>query len=201
MHMADGGYPRRTHEPPAAEVPDADLVSRAKRGDRAAFGRLVRRHQARVFALGVRWLSNADDADDLVQETFVRAWQALGGFDETRAFLPWLMTIAANRARTKASARRPAEEPDESLVWEGASPADETEGALLARDVGAAVDGLPEEQRVVLHLRAVDGLSYREIAQALDVPVGTVMSRLARAREALRARLAARGYAPEGESP
>jgi RNA polymerase sigma-70 factor (ECF subfamily) len=81
---------------------DGELVGRAKDGDRGAFGQLVLRHQRRVFALGLRWFRNADDADDLVQETFVRAWRALDRFDETRPFAPWLITIAVNRAKTMA---------------------------------------------------------------------------------------------------
>ena len=177
---------RELEGPPAGEPSDVDLVRLAQRGDRHAFGRLVRRHQRRVFAIGLRWLRNAEDADDLVQETFVRAWQALPGFDDTRAFPPWLVTIAVNRAKTKLSRVRPDEEIDETVVWEGPSPEEDTERAILARDVNAALAALPEEQRIVLHLRAVEDLSYREIAAALDVPVGTVMSRLSRAREALR---------------
>ena len=171
---------------PAGESSDADLVRLAKRGDRHAFGHLVRGHQRRIFAIGLRWLRNAEDADDLVQETFVRAWQALPGFDDTRAFAPWLVTIAVNRAKTKLSRARPAEEIDETVVWRGPSPEEDAERAILARDVNAAVAALPEEQRIVLHLRAVEDLSYREIADALGIPVGTVMSRLSRAREVLR---------------
>ena len=193
--MGDGGYPMREDEPVAAPgeaTPERELVERAKRGDRKAFGRLLRLHQRRVFALGMRWLRNGDDADDLVQETFVRAWQALHRFDETRPFAPWILTIAANRAKTMAGRARPSEEIDERLVWEGPSPAEDAETSALAADVRAAVSALPEEQRVVLHLRAVEELSYREIADALDVPIGTVMSRLSRARETLRKRLGER---------
>ena len=190
--MGDGGYPMREDDPAAAPgdgPPERDLVVQAKRGDRRAFGRLLRLHQRRVFALGMRWLRNADDADDLVQETFVRAWQALRRFDESRPFAPWILTIAANRAKTMAGRARPLEEVDEQIVWEGPSPLDEAETSLRSRVVRAAVNALPEEQRVVLHLRAVEDLSYREIAEALDLPIGTVMSRLSRARETLRKRL------------
>src|SRR5262245_56977123 len=125
MEMVDGGYPMREDDQAAAPgepPPERELVERAKRGDRHAFGRLLRLHQRRVFALGMRWLRNADDADDLVQETFVRAWQALQRFDESRPFAPWILTIAANRAKTMAGRARPQEEVDEELVWEGPSP-------------------------------------------------------------------------------
>jgi RNA polymerase sigma-70 factor, ECF subfamily len=179
---------------PAEDPTDGELVRLAKRGDRHAFGRLVRRHQRRVFALGLRWLRNADDADDLVQETFVRAWQGLARFDEARPFAPWVVTIAVNRAKTRLARARSDETVDETLPWSGPSPEEGAERALLARAVHAAVDALPEEQRIVLHLRAVEDLSYREIAQALGIPMGTVMSRLSRAREALRKTLG--GAAP-----
>jgi RNA polymerase sigma-70 factor (ECF subfamily) len=200
--MADEGYPGRNQAAAAdaaAEPADAALVALAKRGDRAAFGRLLRRHQRRVFALGLRWFRNADDADDLVQETFLRVWRSLERFDVDRPFVPWLMTIAVNRAKTFVERARPTEELDERAAWEGPSPEEDAERALLAREVRAAVDALPEEQRIVLHLRAVEGLAYREISEALGVPIGTVMSRLSRARERLRGRLRDDGDDPERE--
>ncbi len=165
---------------------EGELVGRAKRGDQDAFGQLVRLHQRRVFALGMRWFRNADDADDLVQETFVRAWKSLASFDEARPFAPWLITIAVNRAKTMAARARPAEELDENVVWEGPSPEEDTERARFAGAVARAAAALPEDQRIVLHLRAVESKSYREIADALGIPIGTVMSRLARARESVR---------------
>lgn len=168
---------------------DGELVGRAKDGDRGAFGQLVLRHQRRVFALGLRWFRNADDADDLVQETFVRAWRALDRFDETRPFAPWLITIAVNRAKTMAGRARPAEELHESILWGGPSPAEDAERARLESDVQNAMSTLPQEQRVVLHLRAVESMSYREISDALDIPIGTVMSRLARARDEMKRKL------------
>jgi RNA polymerase sigma-70 factor, ECF subfamily len=179
MNMGDDGY----------SLEDGELVGRAKTGDRGAFGQLVLRHQRRVFALGLRWFRNADDADDLVQETFVRAWRALDRFDETRPFAPWLLTIAANRARTMLGRARPSEELHDSIMWEGPSPAEDAERARLESDVQTAMKTLPQEQRVVLHMRAVESLSYREISDALDIPIGTVMSRLARAREEMRRKL------------
>jgi len=192
--MAESGYPQREKGIPGPGrpegPPDGELVALARRGDRAAFGRLLRRHQRRVFALGLRWFRNADDADDLVQETFIRVWRSLERFDPDRPFVPWLMTIAVNRAKTLAArTRSDVEAIDERIPWDGPSPEDHAERARLARDVTEAMGKLPEEQRVVLHLRAVEGLAYREIAEALDIPIGTVMSRLSRAREHLRVRL------------
>jgi RNA polymerase sigma-70 factor (ECF subfamily) len=167
---------------------DRELVLRARQGDRAAFGLLVRRHQRRIHGLGVRLLRDRDDADDLVQETFVRAWRALERFDPERPLLPWLYRIATNRAMSllEIRRRRPAEELTEAVADPGPSPQEDAERRRLHREVRREVDRLPEEQRVVLILRAAEDLSYREIAEVLGVPIGTVMSRLSRARETLR---------------
>jgi RNA polymerase sigma-70 factor (ECF subfamily) len=173
------------------EAVDRDLVLRAKGGDREAFGILVRRYQRRVFALGLRWFRNADDADDVVQETFLRAWRALDRFEEDRPLAPWLLRIASNWARTQVETRkrRGGEELDESIRWEGPSPEEELDKGRRREAIVRAVEELPEDQRVVLHLRVSEGLSYREISDTLDVPIGTVMSRLSRARETLRTRV------------
>lgn len=173
------------------EAEDRDLVLRARGGDREAFGILVRRYQRRVFALGLRWFHNADDADDVVQETFLRAWRALDRFEEDRPLAPWLLRIASNWARTQVETRkrRGGEELDESIRWEGPSPEEELDKSRQREAIVRAVEELPEDQRVVLHLRVSEGLSYREISDTLDVPIGTVMSRLSRARETLRTRV------------
>ncbi|GJM43737.1 MAG: RNA polymerase sigma factor [Gemmatimonadota bacterium] len=173
----------------AAEEPeDRDLVVLSKRGDRAAFATLVQRYQRRVFALGLRYFRNDADADDLVQETFLRAWRALDRFEEDRPLAPWLFRIAANWALTQIEGRkrRPSEELTDEHHWQGPSPEEHTDASRLRREVNRALSELPEDQRVVLHLRAAEGLSYREIADTLDVPIGTVMSRLGRARETMR---------------
>ncbi len=184
--MADEAAAARGEDPD-----DRDLVLRAKEGDRAAFGILVRRYQRRVFAMGLRWFRNADDADDVVQETFLRAWRALDRFEEDRPLAPWLLRIASNWAKTQVETRkrRGGEELDERIRWEGPSPEDDVDAARRREAVNRAVDALPEDQRLVLHLRVSEGLSYREISETLDVPIGTVMSRLSRARETLRARV------------
>jgi RNA polymerase sigma-70 factor (ECF subfamily) len=176
---------RRSEDP---EPEDRELVLAARSGSRRAFGTLVRRHQRRVFALGVRLLGTTHDADDLVQETFLRAWRALDRLDPERPVIPWLLRIATNRAMTMLAARgRRATEPlDEALPAGGPRPDEDAQRAELRANVRRALAELPEEQRIVLSLRAGEGLSYLEIAALLDVPVGTVMSRLARAREAMR---------------
>ena len=167
---------------------DGDLVRRAQTGDRDAFGVLVRRYQHRVFALGIRMLHNRSDAEDLVQETFLRAFRALDRFEPDRPLAPWLFRIATNRALSSL-ARRGRQDHDElppDLAAHGPSPEEETDKRRLERAVRAAVAELPPEQRTILTLRVAEGLSYREISEAVDVPIGTVMSRLARARETLR---------------
>jgi RNA polymerase sigma-70 factor, ECF subfamily len=126
-----------------------------------------------------------------VQETFLRAWRALDRFDETRPFAPWLLRIATNWSRTQLETRkrRGGEELGDDLAWSGPSPDEDAEKRQLRDGVNRAVAQLPREQRVVLHLRVVEGMSYREIADTLEMPIGTVMSRLARAREILRGKV------------
>jgi RNA polymerase sigma-70 factor (ECF subfamily) len=172
-------------------APDAELAAAAKNGDRCAFGTLIRRHQRRIFAIAMRFLGNQADAEDLVQETFLRAWRAIGSFEPERPFAPWLLKIASNRALTELEGRRrrPQEELSETLVARVPSPEEETERRRLEESLHVAVTALPEDQRMILLLRVMEGLSYRAIAATLDVPVGTVMSRLSRARETLRKRV------------
>jgi RNA polymerase sigma-70 factor (ECF subfamily) len=171
-----------------SEPDDRALVIRCRSGDRSAFGVLVRRYQRRVFGLGLRMLGSADDADDLVQETFLRAWRALDRFEEDRPLAPWLLRIATNQALNVLAARgrRPVEELNESMPADGPGPDRLAEQRGLHERIRRAMAELPDEQRAILALRAGEGLSYREIADTLDIPVGTVMSRLARARETMR---------------
>jgi RNA polymerase sigma-70 factor (ECF subfamily) len=167
---------------------ERELIECAREGDREAFGALVRIHQRRIFALGLRFFGNAYDADDLVQDTFVRAWKNVDRFDVDRPFAPWLLKIATNRALTELETRkrRRGEEIDERIRARGPGPEEDLERARLTAAVERAVARLPEEQRMVLLLRTTEDLSYREIADTLDIPIGTVMSRLARARETIR---------------
>lgn len=174
---------------PGQELPsDGDLVRRAQAGEREAFGVLVRRYQRRVFSLGIRMLRNRSDAEDLVQETFLRAFRALDRFDPDRPLAPWLYRITTNRALSSLArrGRRDHEELSPRLAARGPNPEEETDERRLAWAVREAVAQLPPEQRAILALRVGEGLSYREIAEVVDVPIGTVMSRLARARETLR---------------
>jgi RNA polymerase sigma-70 factor (ECF subfamily) len=179
---------------------DAALALAASRGDRQAFGRLVDWHKRSVYGLCVRLLQHPEDARDAAQETFVRAYAALGTYDPALPFAPWLLRIARNHCLDLARRRgvRPPEVALEAVPEAGAqevpdrsTPApDET---LVARQqVGrleAAVAALPPNYREVVHLFHVEHLSYKEIARTMDVPLGTVMTWLHRARARLRREL------------
>jgi RNA polymerase sigma-70 factor (ECF subfamily) len=173
---------------------DLDLVVRSKAGDTEAFGELVRRYQKPVFRIILRMVKSMDDADDLTQDTFVRAYRGLKTFKEEFDFHPWLYRIAYNQTINFLNKRKRQAAVDLEDVPEGdikAGPAPESplqaasRGELLDR-VEEALDRLPEDQKTVFLLRVQEGLSYEEIAQTMGTPKGTVMSRLARARMALR---------------
>ena len=175
---------------------ELDLLTRARGGDRLAFGEVVRRYQRRVYGVARRVLRRHDLADDVTQETFLRAFERMESFDSTRPFGPWICRIAANLSIDLVRSPRFREEELPSGHGEafGAQPSP-LEGVLQREREGAiatAVAGLPGEQRAVLVLRAVEEMSYGEIAAALGIPEGTVMSRLHRARTRLAAVLSPR---------
>jgi RNA polymerase sigma-70 factor (ECF subfamily) len=156
-----------------------------------AFAELVRRYQDRVYALAYRFLRNHSDAEDVAQETFLRAFRALGSFETGRRFAPWLFRIATNLCLDMLRARRPIA----SLEDDPVPPAslERVEATVDVRErwraLQAALETLPEGLRVVFLLRHESDLSYQEIAQVLGIPVNTVRTRLFRARELLRDRL------------
>lgn len=183
---------------------DDALVTQARSGDQAAFGELVRRHQDAVFRV-VRRTSrvDADRAEDLAQETFLRAYQALDRFRGDGAFLHWLFriatnltinrvtTVAARAERRSMSLDAPVrsmdgEKPMDPADERAAAPDARMEQSELSVALGEALDRLPEEFRAAVVLRDVEGMEYDSIAAALEVPIGTVRSRLHRGREALR---------------
>jgi RNA polymerase sigma-70 factor, ECF subfamily len=177
--------------PPAPEsAPDeAFLVARARQGDLSAFEEVVRRHQRRVYGVALRIVRSHDVADDVTQETFVRAWRALDRFELGRPFGPWVRRIAANLAVNHVRSPRAREEglPDGHAELPAASPGplhallDDEARQVLER----AIAELPDGQRAVFVLRAVEEMSYEQIARALSISPGTVMSRLFRARQRL----------------
>jgi RNA polymerase sigma-70 factor (ECF subfamily) len=178
---------------------EAELVRAAQRGDQAAFGELVRRYQRAVYRVAYGLTRNPSDADDLAQETFVRAYQAIGRFRVGEPMFPWLSRIVTNQAFSLfRSRRRRPETPLEPLIeagrqWgEDNDPADQATENEQKEQIEQAFEQLKPEHQAVLTLRVVQEMSYEEIATALGVPVGTVMSRLSRARAELRIRMSAR---------
>ena len=179
-------------------APDTDqqLVQRAQRGDLRAFDLLVLKYQGRIAALVSRYVSDAGEVEDVTQEAFIKAYRALGKFRGDSAFYTWLYRIAANAAKNHlvAKGRRPgadatiedAEGFDEGgMLSESASPEALAMGGELAEVVESALNALPDELKAALMLREFDGLSYDDIADVLGCPVGTVRSRIFRAREAV----------------
>ncbi|HEY6194156.1 MAG TPA: sigma-70 family RNA polymerase sigma factor [Candidatus Eisenbacteria bacterium] len=184
----------------SAAGPDDDaLVAASQRGDQAAFGEIVRRYQRAVYRLAWSLARNASDADDLAQETFVRAWGAIGRFERGLPLYPWLARIVTNQAFSLFRHRRRRPETSiEPLVEAGEQwgveddPADHSARSERDTQLRECFAQLAEEHQAVLALRAVQELSYDEIAQALGIPAGTVMSRLSRARAELKRRLVER---------
>lgn len=175
---------------------DQQLVQRAQRGDLRAFDLLVLKYQGRIAALVSRYVSDAGEVEDVTQEAFIKAYRALGKFRGDSAFYTWLYRIAANAAKNHlvAKGRRPgadatiedAEGFDEGgMLSESASPEALAMGGELAEVVEFALNALPDELKAALMLREFDGLSYDDIADVLGCPVGTVRSRIFRAREAI----------------
>ena len=180
---------------PAAspERSDAELVVRARDGERGAFEALMRRYGPRVRGLARRYLLDPDEAADAVQDTFVHAWQGLGSFRGGEEFRGWLFRICVNLARDRLRARRrhpavPLEEVPEPELGPAADPPpdQQLDRRLLAERLERAMARLGPEHREILVLRAVEEMSYDEMAAVLRIPRGTVMSRLARARMRLR---------------
>jgi RNA polymerase sigma-70 factor (ECF subfamily) len=168
------------------------LIADAQQGNKHAFGELVRRHQKGVINVVYRLCGDADLAEDAAQEAFIRAWQHLPDYRPRSPFRNWLYRIAVNAAYDALRGERETVDP-ETLVL--VSPEEEPSAVLehheRAECVRRAVRALPPASRAVLVLREYEGLSYREIAGTLDIPVGTVMSRLNYARRWLRQALSA----------
>ncbi len=195
--------------PAPANPADTDLrlVERAVAGDHGAYELLVLKYQRRVERLVARMVRDVDLVPDITQETFLRAWRALHQFRGDAQFYTWLYRIAVNTAKKALldlrrdpviteSALRGAggDEGDETSVLDREQTSDETpETVLAAQEIAAAVNdamaALPEELRQAVTLREIEGMSYDEIATAMDCPIGTVRSRIYRAREAISARI------------
>lgn len=165
------------------------LIARARRGDAAAFEEIVRLHQRRVYGVALRIVRAHDVADDVAQEAFLRAWRSLDRFELGRPFGPWVCRIAANLAVNHVRSPRTREqglpEGHAETRTKAPGPLAELLDGEAARVLDTALAELPREQRAVLVMRAVEEMSYAEIAEALGISPGTVMSRLFRARERL----------------
>ncbi len=179
---------------------EADLVRAAQSGDEGAFAEIVRHFQRPVYRVAYALTRNPSDADDLAQETFVRAYQAIGRFRVGEPLYPWLSRLAVNLAYSLFRTRRRRPETSiEPLVEAGRQwPAEDDPAERAAETerhdrLGAAFATLSPEHQAVLALRVVEDLPYDEIARVLGIPAGTVMSRLFRARAELRARLKEQG--------
>ena len=197
MNRAPAGIDPETEE--AAE--EAAWIARIAGGEAHLYGRLIDRHQRRLWWSCLRMLGDPDEADDVVQETFVRAWERIGEFDSARRFYPWVFTIARNRCLNALRRRRTwgfrslsAEDAPAPAAEDRTSAA--AEDRELARALEECLAELADEQRDAFELRHGDGLRYAEIAAALEIPEGTVMSRLHRARERMRECLEGKGQMP-----
>jgi len=181
---------------------DQQLVERAQRGEKRAFDLLVAKYQRRLGRLLSRFIRDGADIDDVTQEAFIKAYRALPSFRGESAFYTWLYRIGINTAKNflSASGRRPvvgSEVTDEdgetydmtSQVPDLNTPESELMNKQILQTVNAAVEALPEELRTAITLREMDGLSYEEIASVMNCPIGTVRSRIFRAREAIAAEL------------
>jgi RNA polymerase sigma-70 factor (ECF subfamily) len=172
------------------EPADDFLISRTLSGDQKSYEILVKRYQKRVYCLAHRLVRDPDAADDVTQEAFIRAYYALSRYEQGRNFYFWLSKIAVNLALNHLSReKRLVELPEDDANLDAGlttDPTAEAEASQLKARIGDAIEQLPLHQRSVLLLRAQEGLSYQEIAQTLSISIGTVMSRLSRARQALK---------------
>lgn len=180
---------------------DQALVLRVQGGDKKAFDLLVLRYQHRIVSVISRYVHDWSDAQDVAQDTFIRAYRAMANFRGDSQFYTWLYKIAINTAKNwlVAQGRRPpGEDVDvaDAVQYDNGArlrDTDTPEQELIRREieqtVAAAVEGLPEELRMAITLREVDGLSYDEISETMNCPIGTVRSRIFRARDAIDQRL------------
>ncbi len=177
---------------------DQELVARVQRGDKAAFDLLVLKYQHKIAKLVSRYVRDRAEVEDVTQEAFIKAYRALRGFRGESAFYTWLYRIAINTAKNYlvAQGRRPLSvdvEPEEAEamasehgnVSELLTPERSMLTDEIARTVERAIAALPEDLRTAITLREIEGLSYDDIAVAMDCPIGTVRSRIFRAREAI----------------
>jgi RNA polymerase sigma-70 factor (ECF subfamily) len=181
---------------------DHELVIRAQKGDKRAFELLVVKYQRKLARLLSRLVRDPAEVEDVVQEAFIKAYRALPNFRGDSAFYTWLYRIGINTAKNYLMAmgrRAPTSTEVEAEEAEGYEEGEQLrdintpESLALSREIGAtvnaAIDGLPEELRTAIQLRELEGMSYEDIARIMDCPIGTVRSRIFRAREAISEKL------------
>ena len=190
--------------PPSPQDSDAVLVQRTVAGDQRAYGLLVLKYQRRIQRLIGRMVRDVDLVEDICQETFIRAYRALHQFRGDAQFYTWLYRIAVNTAKkfllelkndpTVSESFLANDDDDETShrqneLTSESTPETELAAREIAEAVNAAMEALPEDLRTAVTLREIEGLSYEEIAEAMNCPIGTVRSRIFRAREAISARV------------
>lgn len=185
----------------SAKQADAILVRRVQRGDKAAFDVLVRKYQLKILKLVMRYIRDPSEAEDVTQEAFLKAYRAMPKFRGDSAFYTWIYRIAINTAKNflVAAKRRPLDynldlqDSEQYDMQARLKDIDSPERMMLTEEirdtVNRAIDKLPEDLRTAIILREMEGMSYEEIAQSMECPVGTVRSRIFRAREAIDKRL------------
>jgi RNA polymerase sigma-70 factor, ECF subfamily len=200
--------PTEDHTAPPPPDSDVMLVQRTLAGEQKAFEMLVVKYQRRVERLIGRMVRDSDLVQDISQETFIRAYRALAQFRGDAQFYTWLYRIAVNTAKKQLmelkrdplvfQSQMKSDDDDETSSFDrelssGGADTETPEAVLASKEIAAAVnavmDALPEELRLAITLREIEGLSYEDIAKALDCPIGTVRSRIFRAREAISSRI------------
>ena len=182
---------------------DKHILARARRGELDAFEELVRQYEKRVYAVALRSSGSPEDAADITQEVFLRAWRSIESFRGDSGFSTWLFRITMNLCVDQARHKNAQPQTQPLVVGEedaerpipdtAPTPEEHLENSELGRELAAALDEVSEEHRRIVLLRDVSGLSYTEIAEVLEISEGTVKSRLSRARIALRTILLRRG--------
>ena len=179
------------------ELLDKELVRKVQQGDKSAYDLLVLKYQHKIILLVNRYVKDPSEAQDVAQEAFIKAYRALGNFRGESAFYTWLYRIAINTAKNYLVSRARRHTESEVDVYEAEqvqnlpqlkgldTPEQELLNDEIVDAINMAIEKLPEDMRVAIMLREFEGMSYEEIAQTMDCPVGTVRSRIFRAREAI----------------
>lgn len=176
---------------------DNELVKRAQAGDQSAYDLLVKKYQFKVVNLVSRFVNDPEDAQDVAQEAFIKAYRGLSSFRGDSAFYTWLYRIAVNSAKNflLSQSRRRADQQidiedaeylsDDALIRESDTPDKVLSSQILEKRVFDAIDQLPDDLKTAITLRELEGMSYEQIADTMDCPIGTVRSRIFRARESI----------------